>query len=108
MKLNYVIKYVADMNEAVAFYRDTLGLELRFQSPGGPSLRPAKRHSRCTGLLTNIPPDHHRSVFEWTTSTPSTTAIRASSLRLRRLKHSVTASRALRTATELSAGVSGK
>ena len=34
MKLNYVIKYVADMNEAVAFYRDTLGLELRFQSPG--------------------------------------------------------------------------
>jgi len=26
MKLNYVIKYVADMNEAVAFYRDTLGL----------------------------------------------------------------------------------
>ena len=34
MKLNYVIKYVADMNKAVAFYRDTLGLELRFQSPG--------------------------------------------------------------------------
>ncbi|HKP70793.1 MAG TPA: VOC family protein, partial [Pyrinomonadaceae bacterium] len=33
MKLNYVIKYVADMNTAVAFYRDTLGLELRFQSP---------------------------------------------------------------------------
>ena len=33
MKLNYVIKYVADMNKAVAFYRDTLGLELRFQSP---------------------------------------------------------------------------
>ena len=34
MKLNYVIKYVADMNKAVEFYRDTLGLELRFQSPG--------------------------------------------------------------------------
>ena len=33
MKLNYIIKYVADMNEAVAFYRDTLGLELKFQSP---------------------------------------------------------------------------
>jgi len=33
MKLNYVIKYVADMDKAVAFYRDKLGLELRFQSP---------------------------------------------------------------------------
>lgn len=32
MKLNYVIKYVADMDAAVAFYRDKLGLELRFQS----------------------------------------------------------------------------
>ena len=34
MKLNYVIKYVADMDKAVAFFRDRLGLELRFQSPG--------------------------------------------------------------------------
>ena len=34
MKLNYVIKYVADMNEAVAFYRDKLGFELRTQYPG--------------------------------------------------------------------------
>jgi len=34
MKLNYVIKYVADMNRAVAFYRDTLGFELKFQYPG--------------------------------------------------------------------------
>ncbi|HTG75296.1 MAG TPA: VOC family protein, partial [Terriglobia bacterium] len=34
MKLNYVIKYAADMNEAVAFYRDKLGLELRVQYPG--------------------------------------------------------------------------
>lgn len=33
MKLNYVIKYVADMDNAVAFYRDKLGLELKFQSP---------------------------------------------------------------------------
>lgn len=32
MKLNYVIKYVADMDKAVVFYRDRLGLELRFQS----------------------------------------------------------------------------
>ncbi|MEO8573472.1 MAG: VOC family protein [Pyrinomonadaceae bacterium] len=33
MKLNYVIKYVADMDRAVTFFKDCLGLELRFQSP---------------------------------------------------------------------------
>jgi len=33
MHLNYAIKFVADMDEAVAFYRDKLGLELKFQSP---------------------------------------------------------------------------
>jgi catechol 2,3-dioxygenase-like lactoylglutathione lyase family enzyme len=33
-KLTHAIKYVADMDRAVAFYRDTLGLTLRFASPG--------------------------------------------------------------------------
>jgi catechol 2,3-dioxygenase-like lactoylglutathione lyase family enzyme len=33
MRLTYAIKYVADMDRAIAFYRDKLGLELRFQSP---------------------------------------------------------------------------
>ena len=33
-RLNYVMKFVADMDRAVAFYRDTLGLPLKFQSPG--------------------------------------------------------------------------
>ena len=33
MRLNYAIKFVGDMDSAVAFYRDTLGLSLRFQSP---------------------------------------------------------------------------
>lgn len=33
MKLNYVIKFVGDMDRAVKFYRDTLGLPLKFQSP---------------------------------------------------------------------------
>src|SRR5436305_10321854 len=33
MRLNYAIKFVADMDQAVAFYRDTLGLELKFNSP---------------------------------------------------------------------------
>ena len=34
IKLTYVIKYVGDMEEAVRFCRDQLGLSLRFQSPG--------------------------------------------------------------------------
>jgi lactoylglutathione lyase len=29
-----VIKFVTDMNKAVKFYCDTLGLQLRFESPG--------------------------------------------------------------------------
>ncbi|MCL6698376.1 VOC family protein [Sphingomonas sp. NSE70-1] len=33
MKLNYAIKFVSDMDEAVRFYRDTLGMTLLFQSP---------------------------------------------------------------------------
>jgi catechol 2,3-dioxygenase-like lactoylglutathione lyase family enzyme len=33
MRLNYAIKFVADMEQAVAFYRDRLGLELKFASP---------------------------------------------------------------------------
>lgn len=32
-KLTYAIKSVADMDKAVQFYRDTLGLSLKFQSP---------------------------------------------------------------------------
>ena len=34
MKLNYVIEFVADMDNAVKFYRDVLGLPLKFNSPG--------------------------------------------------------------------------
>lgn len=34
MKLTYVIKFVTDMDRAVKFYRDTLGLPLKFESPG--------------------------------------------------------------------------
>ncbi|MBI5940750.1 MAG: VOC family protein [Caulobacterales bacterium] len=32
MKIRYVIKYVADMDAAVAFHRDRLGLSMRFAS----------------------------------------------------------------------------
>ena len=34
MKLSYVIKFVSDMDRAVKFYRDVLGLPLKFESPG--------------------------------------------------------------------------
>jgi predicted enzyme related to lactoylglutathione lyase len=33
VKPSYVIEFVADMDRAVKFYRDTLGLPLKFQSP---------------------------------------------------------------------------
>lgn len=33
MKLAYAIKFVGDMDKAVAFHRDTLGLPLAFASP---------------------------------------------------------------------------
>jgi predicted enzyme related to lactoylglutathione lyase len=33
MKFTYAIQFVADMDRAVAFYRDTLGLPLKFASP---------------------------------------------------------------------------
>jgi len=33
MKLNYVIKFVDDMDRAVKFHRDVLGLSLKFDSP---------------------------------------------------------------------------
>ena len=32
-QFRYVIKFVTDMNKAVEFYRDNLGLPLRFESP---------------------------------------------------------------------------
>jgi len=34
MTLNYVIEFVAEMDRAVKFYRDVLGLSLKLQSPG--------------------------------------------------------------------------
>jgi lactoylglutathione lyase len=33
-RFTHAIKYVGDMDKAVAFYRDTFGLGLRFASPG--------------------------------------------------------------------------
>ena len=33
-QLRYAIKFVADMEKAVKFHRDVLGLRLKFESPG--------------------------------------------------------------------------
>jgi catechol 2,3-dioxygenase-like lactoylglutathione lyase family enzyme len=33
-QFRYAIKFVGDMDKAVKFYRDTLGLKLKFESPG--------------------------------------------------------------------------
>jgi len=33
-QLRYAIKFVADMDKAVKFYRDVLGLRVKFESPG--------------------------------------------------------------------------
>ena len=33
MRIQYSILFVSDMQRAVAFYRDVLGLPLRFESP---------------------------------------------------------------------------
>lgn len=34
MRVNYAIVFVSDMKRAVSFYRDIIGLCLRFESPG--------------------------------------------------------------------------
>ena len=34
VRLNYAIIFVSDMNRSIAFYRDVVGLPLKFQSPG--------------------------------------------------------------------------
>ena len=34
MRVSYAIVFVSDMNASVSFYRDIIGLPLRFQSPG--------------------------------------------------------------------------
>ncbi len=33
MRVNYVIVFVSDMDRSVAFYRDVIGLQLKFESP---------------------------------------------------------------------------
>jgi catechol 2,3-dioxygenase-like lactoylglutathione lyase family enzyme len=46
-KLSHIIEFVADMDRAVAFYRDAIGLPPKFQSPEGASLLPGRLRSLC-------------------------------------------------------------
>ncbi len=55
-KLKYIIEFVADMDRAVKFYRDVVGLPLKFESPGWTefatgdtsfALRPASEKNRA-------------------------------------------------------------
>ncbi len=34
MQISYAIVFVSDMKRSIAFYRDVLGIKLRFESPG--------------------------------------------------------------------------
>ena len=67
MKLNYVIKFVADMDRAVEFYRDVLGLPLKFKSPAGANLQPAKLRLPYIQRLSRIP----REVLSWASRCPT-------------------------------------
>ena len=46
-QLRYVIKFVADMDKAVKFHRDVLGLQVKFESPG------------WSEFVTDEPPSHY-------------------------------------------------
>jgi predicted enzyme related to lactoylglutathione lyase len=59
VKLTHVIEFVADMDRAVKFYRDVIGLPLKFQSPGwsefdtgetGLALHPASETKRAGSI----------------------------------------------------------
>jgi catechol 2,3-dioxygenase-like lactoylglutathione lyase family enzyme len=45
-QLRYAIKFVADMDKSVKFYRDVVGLTLKFESPGWGRVRDGRNHSR--------------------------------------------------------------
>ncbi len=50
MRLNYSIVFVADMARSVQFYRDVLGLPLKFGRPTGPSSPPRGRRWLSTSV----------------------------------------------------------
>ena len=61
MKFTYAIKYVGNMDDAVRFHQDTLGLELKFRRRDGRSLRPATQRSRSILRQRTVP----RAPWNW-------------------------------------------
>jgi catechol 2,3-dioxygenase-like lactoylglutathione lyase family enzyme len=53
-QLRYVIKFVADMDKAVKFCREVLGLTLKFESPG--RVYDGRNHSGSPPLSTYCSP----------------------------------------------------
>ena len=45
-QLRYAIKFGADMDKAVKFYRDVVGLKVKFESPGWSEFATGKRYPR--------------------------------------------------------------
>jgi len=67
--VNYAIVFVSDMKRAVSFYRDVLGLPLRFESPGWTefatdgatlALHPGEGSSPEKGSPQHLPPGRCR------------------------------------------------
>ena len=73
MRLTYAIKYVADMDRAIAFYRDKLGLDLKFQSPFWSEFATGE-----TVLALHPASDDKPAGSESTISANSTSAVRSS------------------------------
>ncbi|PYR88044.1 MAG: hypothetical protein DMF84_29720 [Acidobacteria bacterium] len=74
MRVSYAIVFVRDMKRAVAFYRDVIGLPLKFESPGWTefategatlALHAGDDAGRCRPGL-NVPnlDDFHRKMIE--------------------------------------------
>lgn len=57
--LAYVMEFVGDMDRAVAFYRDTLGLPLKFSSPDWTEFATGE----TTLVLHSVTPQHPAGTF---------------------------------------------
>ena len=71
-KLAYAILFVSDMDRAVTFYRDTLGLPLKFQSPGWSEFVTGKTTLALHPASAENPAGQVARASMWTTCKPST------------------------------------
>jgi hypothetical protein len=69
IQLRYLIKFVADMDKALKFCRDVLGLKVKFESPGWSEFVTGETTSRCTLLLTRI----QQEKSNWVSLSPMST-----------------------------------